>query len=162
MIRGKAALLLLISLAFTGCLAPSSGVSTPSESQQAIRYDAIGFLGDVWATESKFVLDGQLLGCSRDGVGPEGCENVSIELFSKNGAHLYSYKVGTLKGERNVSFTTTNIPFYVFVYSPDFWGHEQTSVDYLARLNNHNFTSYTVHSKNQQALPVDVSEQAEG
>lgn len=148
----------ILSLIFTGCVAPPFGVSTPSQSNQATRYDAIGFLGEIRATESKFILDGQLLGCSSDGVGPERCENVSIELFSKNGTHLYSYRVGVLEARRNVSFTTLVIPFYVIIQSPDFWGHEQTSVDYYERWNDHNYTSHTVHSERPRALPVDVTE----
>lgn len=119
-----------------------------------IMAESIGFTGDMWATNTTFRMDGELIGCYHDDVGPDECQNVTIELYNQEGHPLYTHRVGTLDGEAAVSFTAPVVPYYVFVFSPDFWGHDVTDVEYYSRWNAHNFTVHVVDSQHPEELPV--------
>lgn len=42
-----------------------------------IMAESIGFMGDMWATNTTFRMDGELIGCYHDDVGPDECQNVT-------------------------------------------------------------------------------------
>jgi len=142
---------ILVALVMVTSLAGRSTVPHGEEAE-------VIYIGSINASNSDFQMDGHL--STGGGVpDPETYRNIKIQLYAENGTMLCSVKVGDLRanhGRRNVSVTSTVVPEYVLVTSPDFW-NEQTKVNYFQRSSSgEEYERERVFSKSE--LPVSIVE----
>lgn len=144
-------------LVLGGCAGPLA--DTPTAPPGDIPADSIKFLGEMGDNRSHFVMRGKLLGCWTYGMGPANCSDVTIELYAENGTHLQTFRIGYLNGSKNISLVAPVVPYYVLIRSPDFWGHNFTSISYYERFETDH---YTVHSIGEREEFPDVINVTDG
>lgn len=115
---------------------------------------SVSFHGSLTVSDSTFEMEGHV---STGGGIPEEdiYRDVSINLYSENKQQILSRTVGDLNanhGRLNVSFESSDIPYYVTIESPDFW-EEPVGVDYYVFDNDtEKYTVFVAGSKEE--LPV--------
>lgn len=145
MAKSAIPLIVLLLIVTAGCVRTEPG-----------RGGEVGFYGTMNATESGFVMDGQItLG---GGIPKQDeFENVTVYLFTENGTLIRSHRAGTLTGLLNVSLTTSRTPHYVVINSPDFWEEPRFSVRYYQFMEEKGPREYGIHyAYSRQDLPVEI------
>lgn len=107
-------------------------------------------------TTDGFHMDGYL--SSGGGIpDKDAFRSVSIQLYTEDGTLHFTSEVGRLTanhGRNNISLSTTTVPHYILLLSPDFWDG-QTEVDYFRRnVDEEMYTAIGVTSR--ESLPVEV------
>jgi hypothetical protein len=118
-------------LLLSGCARtePGTGVS--------IQFDG------TFDTSDGFHMDGEIE--TSGGVSPkESYRNVVVCLYFNETDQIVRERVGDLQADDqlSVSITSSRIPTYIVINSPDFW-HPQNEVDYYERSDGL-YTVYTV------------------
>lgn len=147
-------LIILVSV-LSGCVSPVG--NTPTSRPVEVQYDSIKFLGDMEANDTRFVMQGELLGCWEFDMGPANCRDVTIELYAENGTHLRTYRVGYLNGSTNVSIVAPVVPHYVLIRSPDFWGHLFTNIYYYERLEDGRYWARVIGERDEFPDAINVT-----
>lgn len=132
-------LCLLILLLSGGCVRTQPG-----------KGDSVSFSGEINATNSEFIMNGT--------VGPIGSifenryEGVRVYLYSKNGTLIHHKDIGYIKSRKSISIYSSKIPYYVIIYSPEFWNQSHLSVTYYERAEQDGYIPH--YASGEEDLPI--------
>lgn len=112
-------------------------------------------LNPITYSQSGFRIEGELVA---EGGAPdrETYRDVSILLYDENSTFICATPLGDWNSDDSigVEVATDEVPYYVVLYSPDFW-EESMSVEYFMRSDErHEFVPHDAPSVDE--LPVDV------
>jgi len=139
------AVLLLVLVAVAGC------GNTYDETTESEPSDIV-FNGEFNRTEN-FTMDGSL---SEGGFGNGTFRNVTIYLYTENETLIKAVSVGRFVGrQKDVSISSTSIPTYVIIDSPDFWTQPR-SVTYYEWLGEQQNLYWERSVGNRTELPVNL------
>jgi len=138
--------LLLLVVVTAGCGDTYDETTEPEPSD-------IIFIGDFNRT-GNFTMDGHI---EENGFGNGTFRNVTIYLYTENGTLLKAVSVGRFAGRtKDVSISSTSIPTYVIIDSPDFWTQPR-GVEYYEWWEGPRRSQYRGHDiANRSELPVDL------
>ncbi|ACV12814.1 hypothetical protein Huta_2653 [Halorhabdus utahensis DSM 12940] len=89
---------------------------------------SVKFDGNITASEGSFEIEGHFY----RSVGNEYVyENVMVHLLDEREERIESVHLGTLDERLPVSVSSSSIPAYVIVDSPDFWQQNNFAVEYF-------------------------------
>lgn len=117
--RWTVLLLISLLLSSSGCLFPESG--SPM----------VQFEGNFNSSGSNFGMEGTVRDTSITS-DPPTYRNVTIYLYAEDGTLIQRVPVGTLDEGAEVSISSDEVPEYVILDSPDFYGGE-VEVGYYTR-----------------------------
>jgi hypothetical protein len=88
----------------------------------------VKFDGNITASDGSFEIEGHFY----RSVGNENVyENVTVHLLDERGERIESVQLGTLDERLPVLVSSSSIPAYVIVDSPDFWQQDNFAVEYF-------------------------------
>lgn len=111
----------------------------------------IDFSGEVDVVDGFFVMGGEVRGSGIQVV--DEYRDVTIYLYTKDGELIRKEELGTLSEEvlgrgKNVSFTSSEVPYYVVISSKDFWNEDADVISisyyYLITSKDTETKTYTV------------------
>jgi len=120
----------------------------------------IGFIGnnEINATNNGFFLNHTV---GHLGLTEQTFSNVTVYLYKANGAVIEHEHLGTLSEDNELRATmqTDQIPKYIIINSPEFWGYDEIGVRYYENIDyqespNGVYSERTITSKDE--FPVDV------
>lgn len=145
--REELALLLIMSLLISGC--------STSGNYHTITIGS----GEMYVENGVFYLQGGV----SVGVGAQPDVNfsdISIVLYSSNKEVIRSVEIGRLSTnpeyaplERRVNITTKQVPEYVLIESPEFWGGKANIEVYAYQRTSDGYEEY-FRSKKSQKFPT--------
>jgi len=140
------AVLLLVLVAVTGC-----GYTYDETSD--VQGSEIVFNGDFNRT-GNFTMNGYV---EEAGFGNGTFRNVTIYLYTENETLIKAVSVGRFVGrQKDVSISSTSIPTYVIIDSPDFWTQPRT-VSYYEWYEDQRRSQYRERDVvNRTELPVNL------
>jgi hypothetical protein len=85
-------------------------------------------------------------------------DNVSVYLYNNDSELVRRVSVGSVGAgtRKSVSISTSTVPEYVIIYSPEFWEVDEISVDYFVRVQStrseYDYELHTAYAR--EDLPV--------